>query len=100
VRHGHRYVNYLADDATTVAGITVRNGDSEQEELPAELVVDATSRTSRTPTWLDDHGYVAPDVEEGRIDVAYSTVVIERPADDRLAVPIGVEFAGTFVSCR
>jgi len=100
VRHGHRYVNYLADDATTVAGITVRNGDSEQEELPAELVVDATGRTSRTPTWLDDHGYVAPDVEEGRIDVAYSTVVIERPADDRLAVPIGVEFAGTFVSCR
>lgn len=86
IRHGYRHIDYLVDDdATTVEGTIVRNGDSEREELPAELVVDATGRTSRTPTWLDDHGYTAPDVDEVRIDVAYSTAVIERPADDRRA---------------
>jgi 2-polyprenyl-6-methoxyphenol hydroxylase-like FAD-dependent oxidoreductase len=85
IRHGCRHLDYLVGDAATVEGVTIENGESEREDLPAELVVDATGRTSRTPAWLDDHGYVAPDVEEVRIDVAYSTAVIERPADDRRA---------------
>jgi len=85
IQYDHRYVDYLADgDATTVEGIVVENEGSERE-LPADLVVDATGRTSRTPTWLDEHGYVAPAVDEVQVDVAYSTAVIERPADDRRA---------------
>jgi 2-polyprenyl-6-methoxyphenol hydroxylase-like FAD-dependent oxidoreductase len=85
IRHGCQYVDYLADDATTVDGITIENEASEREDLPAELVVDATGRMSRTPAWLENYGYGAPDVDEVRIDVAYSTAAIERPADDRRA---------------
>lgn len=84
IRADCQHTDYLVD-ATTVAGVRVRNGDSERETITADLVVDATGRASKTPTWLEDHGYEAPDVEEVRIDLAYSTVVIERPPDDRRA---------------
>lgn len=82
-----RVTDYLADDgATTVTGVVVRDGDSGRTELTADLVVDATGRTSRTPTWLEAHGYAPPTVDEVQIDLAYSTAVIERPADDRRTV--------------
>jgi 2-polyprenyl-6-methoxyphenol hydroxylase-like FAD-dependent oxidoreductase len=77
------FVAYLADDAaTTVNGVVVRNQDGEQEELAADLVVDATGRTSRTPDWLSNHGYTPPATETVHIDLAYSATCIERPADD------------------
>lgn len=76
---------YLTDgDATTVTGVEVRDA-SGRDELRADLVVDATGRTSQTPAWLEDHGYEAPSVDEVAIDVAYSTVMVERPPDDRRA---------------
>lgn len=82
IRDGCQFVEYVTDDATTtVEGVVVR--DDEQEELLADLVVDATGRTSKTPAWLEEHGYEAPPVDEVHIDVAYSTILIERPADDR-----------------
>jgi 2-polyprenyl-6-methoxyphenol hydroxylase-like FAD-dependent oxidoreductase len=84
VRSNTRCVDYLLDgDGTTVEGVLVRDGTSKEVALPADLVVDATGRTSKTPTWLEDNGYAAPPLDEVRIDVAYSTVVIERPTDDR-----------------
>ena len=77
------FVGYLADDAaTTIKGVVVRNQDGEQEELAADLVVDATGRTSRTPDWLSNHGYTPPATEEVHIDLAYTATCIERPADD------------------
>jgi 2-polyprenyl-6-methoxyphenol hydroxylase-like FAD-dependent oxidoreductase len=69
--------------ATTVTGAVVRNKSSGQEELTADLVVDATGRTSRTPEWLANHGYTPPDVDEVTVDVAYSTTTVKRPSDDR-----------------
>lgn len=62
----------------------------QSEELPADLVVDTTGRTSHTPTWLKDHGYPSPPTDEVRINVTYSTTCIERPSGDRhgiLVVP-------------
>lgn len=86
VRGNCQFTEYLHDDGdTTVEGVAVREADSEPEELAAELVVDATGRTSRTPTWLEDHGYPSPATDEVHVDLAYSTVLLERPADDRRA---------------
>lgn len=85
LRSGCQCTDYLVGDESTVEGVLIQNEDDEQLEITADLVVDATGRTSKTPTWLEDHGYPAPEVDEVQIDVAYSTVVIERPADDRRA---------------
>ena len=83
VRAECQLIDYLVNDAVTaVEGVVIRNRNAKQEELPAELVVDATGRTSRTPAWLERHGYRPPTLNEVQIDVAYSTTFIERPADD------------------
>ena len=82
IRAGCQVIDYLLDDtATVVEGVVIRE-DGDQTEITADLVVDATGRTSRTPAWLENHGYTPPEVEEVHIDVAYSTTFIERPADD------------------
>lgn len=84
IRSGCQFTDYLTDDTgTTVEGVQVRDESAEQVELSADLVVDATGRTSKTPTWLDNHGYTAPSVDEVKVDLAYSTIAIERPVDDR-----------------
>jgi 2-polyprenyl-6-methoxyphenol hydroxylase-like FAD-dependent oxidoreductase len=73
---------YCLDDAgTTVEGVVIRS-NSGPEEVPADLVVDASGRTSRTPAWLETHGYAPPPVDEVTIDVAYSTAFLERPPGD------------------
>lgn len=51
--------------------------------LSADLVVDATGRTSRTPAWLEEHGFRAPDVDEVTVDVTYSTIRLDRPTGER-----------------
>lgn len=91
VRSGCQFVDYLVDDAaTTVEGVVVRGNGTDQETIRADLVVDATGRTSRTPTWLETHGYTPPALDEVHIDLAYSSTLIERPPDERrtLYVPL------------
>lgn len=84
LRSNCQFNGYLVDEgATTVEGVVMTH--QETEELAADLVVDATGRTSRTPAWLEQHGYRPPAVEEVNVDLAYSTVLVERPADDRRA---------------
>ncbi|HZD44084.1 MAG TPA: hypothetical protein VE134_08530, partial [Methanomicrobiales archaeon] len=73
LRPNCQFVEYLCDDmATVVDGVVVREG-GEREELHADLVVDATGRTSRTPEWLENHGYAPPSLDEVHIGVTYST---------------------------
>lgn len=92
VRAEHQFIDYLVDDGTTaVEGVVVRNRDGSREELPAELVVDATGRTSRTPAWLEKRGYAPPSLDELYIDVAYSTTFIEHPVDDHRAFGVLAE---------
>jgi len=92
LRPGCQFTDYVLDDAgERVSGIVVRStedGEAPPEQLAADLVVDATGRTSRTPEWLDDHGYTAPPVEEVRVDVTYSTVYVDRPDGDRRGVAV------------
>jgi 2-polyprenyl-6-methoxyphenol hydroxylase-like FAD-dependent oxidoreductase len=83
IRSNCQWTDYRVDDTgATIEGVTIRE-DGDREELPAELVVDASGRTSRTPAWLAKHGYGAPAVDEVRIEMAYSTTFVERPPDDR-----------------
>ncbi|UTF52283.1 FAD-dependent oxidoreductase [Natronosalvus rutilus] len=79
-----QWVDYLTDGSdSTVTGVSINAEEGDTEELVADLVVDATGRTSRTPTWLQAHGYDPPEIDEVRIGMAYSTAHIERPANDR-----------------
>lgn len=90
MRSGCQFNGYLVDrDGRDVKGVAVSEEDAGEIELTADLVVDATGRTSRTPTWLEEHGYTPPPTDEVYIDVAYSTTHIERPADDRRAYFVG-----------
>lgn len=66
-----------------VTGVKVRSGDEKApEDVPADLVVDAGGRGSRTPQWLEALGY--PKVEELvlKVDIAYSTRFFKRTPPD------------------
>lgn len=86
LRGGCRCTDFRLDEAEeAVTGAAVRGDDGDETVLSTDLVVDATGRTSRTPTWLEEHGYTPPDVAEVHVDLAYSTTTVERNPDDRRA---------------
>ncbi|WP_159900344.1 FAD-dependent oxidoreductase [Salinirussus salinus] len=86
LRDNCQFTGYRTDDRdTTVTGVTLRNEQARSERLTADVVVDATGRTSRTPDWLEAHGYSVPPLEEVHVDLAYSTAFLCRPPDDRRA---------------
>lgn len=86
VRGGYQFLEFLVEDASAVEGVRVRgHGVGGTTAVAADLVVDATGRTSRTPAWLAAHGFPSPPVDEVTVDVAYSTAVVERPRRDRRA---------------
>ncbi len=92
MRLGCQFVDYVAgEDATAVEGVVIRNQQSEREILTADLVVDATGRTSRTPAWLENHGYPPPALEEVSIDIGYASTFLERPPDDHLGISMEAE---------
>jgi 2-polyprenyl-6-methoxyphenol hydroxylase-like FAD-dependent oxidoreductase len=81
---GCHVTDYRVDDTgETVTGVEVK-GESETA-LSADLTVDATGRASRTPNWLENQGYTPPEVAEVTIDLAYSTVTVDRDTDDKRA---------------
>jgi 2-polyprenyl-6-methoxyphenol hydroxylase-like FAD-dependent oxidoreductase len=87
VRSGCHFIDYLVESpATTVDGVVIRSDGTDQEQIRADLVVDATGRTSRTPKWLEERGYEPPGLDEVHIDLVYSSILIERPPDDRRVV--------------
>jgi 2-polyprenyl-6-methoxyphenol hydroxylase-like FAD-dependent oxidoreductase len=78
-------------DGDRVTGVRIRrNGDGNgagggEEVLPADLVVDATGRGSRTPAWLAELGYQRPAEERVAIGLAYTTcefVLPSRPLEN------------------
>lgn len=78
-----RFVDYEYAPGDGVTGVQFREEGRDETNISADLVVDATGRTSRTPGWLEDNGFATPDVEEVTVDVTYSTIRLDRPADDR-----------------
>jgi hypothetical protein len=45
-----------------VTGVVITDRETDRsEDLDADLVVDAAGRGSRSPQWLEDHGYARPE---------------------------------------
>jgi len=78
-------------DGDRVTGVRFRDETGAETSLAADLVVDATGRSSRTPRWLERTGYPTPTVEEVSVDVTYSTARIERPPEDTYGVLVAPE---------
>jgi 2-polyprenyl-6-methoxyphenol hydroxylase-like FAD-dependent oxidoreductase len=64
-----------AANGERIAGLRVqrREDDAEEELVPADLVVDASGRGSRTPAWLEGLGYAAPEFERVEVGMGYAT---------------------------
>jgi 2-polyprenyl-6-methoxyphenol hydroxylase-like FAD-dependent oxidoreductase len=79
-------VGLLPDAQNDVAGVRVRSRDQtnagppDVQELSADLVVDASGRSSRTPDWLQALGY--PRAQETVINafLGYASRVYARPS--------------------
>ena len=65
----------LTEGEGRITGVRVlrRADDSVEEQLDADLVVDATGRGSRAPVWLSDIGFPAPTEDRLRVDLGYTT---------------------------
>jgi 2-polyprenyl-6-methoxyphenol hydroxylase-like FAD-dependent oxidoreductase len=68
-------VGLVAPDSARITGVRLirRTPGSAEQQLDADLVIDAMGRGSRTPVWLERLGYAAPPVNEIRIDVSYAS---------------------------
>jgi 2-polyprenyl-6-methoxyphenol hydroxylase-like FAD-dependent oxidoreductase len=83
IRDSCRFISYeTADGGSTIVGVRVRNATGDEERVAADLVVDATGRTSKTPQWLERQDHPVPPKQEMTVDLAYSTGYVERPPDD------------------
>jgi 2-polyprenyl-6-methoxyphenol hydroxylase-like FAD-dependent oxidoreductase len=58
-------------DRVTGVRTIARTGAGVAVQVPADLVVDASGRTTRLPRWLADRGWATPPEEQLRIDHAY-----------------------------
>lgn len=67
-------------DQSRITGVrlTRRQPGSAEEVLPADWVIDATGRGSRTPAWLESLGYVPPEEEQVQAGMGYVTRLYQR----------------------
>jgi flavin-dependent dehydrogenase len=69
-------------DLSRITGVRVTSLHGQGSQiLPAELVVDATGRGSRTPLWLTQLGYAEPETDRVTIDVSYATRLFTAPPE-------------------
>jgi 2-polyprenyl-6-methoxyphenol hydroxylase-like FAD-dependent oxidoreductase len=83
-RDGLRVTGLVATpDRSRVTGVRVqaREAGAEAEELAADLMMDASGRTSHTPEWLRTLGYDAPQETIINSFLGYSTRWYEAPTD-------------------
>lgn len=79
VLDGHDVTGLIAG-AGRVTGAAVTGHDGRgARPLPADLVVDATGRGSRTPRWLTELGYDAPPADRVTVDLSYTSGVFDDP---------------------
>lgn len=74
-----------------VDGALVRApGAVESARFAADLVADATGRSSRLGDWLDQHGYPAPAKQRMPLDLGYATCLFHRAPGQRLGGHVAV----------
>ncbi|MET8824624.1 FAD-dependent monooxygenase [Streptomyces sp. NPDC004610] len=66
----HTRATALLGDAGRVTGVRLRGPDGVERDTPADLVVDASGRSTRTPRWLTALGVTG--LTEDQIDVGYA----------------------------
>jgi flavin-dependent dehydrogenase len=74
------------ENSNAVIGVKFRDRNqtkSDIEELPADLVVDASGSSSHASRWLEDLGYEAPSEEIVTANLGYATGVYEPHAGFR-----------------
>lgn len=67
-----------------VTGVRIErlsDGNSTEEVLTADLVVDASGRGSKTPEWLGALGFPRPKEDVIRVDLGYSTRIYRRHSE-------------------
>ena len=81
--------NVVKVENAAVEGLAVSDGSDRViglriggQTLPADLVVDATGRGSRTPQWLESMGYQKPPEEAVQIGLSYTTRFFRRRLAD------------------
>jgi 2-polyprenyl-6-methoxyphenol hydroxylase-like FAD-dependent oxidoreductase len=82
-------------DRRTVTGVRVsrRADGAAATEVRADLVVDASGRASRSPQWLTELGFAAPEVTRVQVDITYVTRQYRREQhhlDGRVGTSVGV----------
>lgn len=70
-------------DRTTVTGVEVTvRGTEAAEQHRADLVVDASGRGSKAPSWLEALGYPVPSETAVNSKVGYASRIYEKPAQE------------------
>ena len=64
---------FTADDARVDGVVVADRAGGEPRLVPADLVIDASGRTSRTPEWIARRGYDLPPDDVRRLDKHYAT---------------------------
>lgn len=84
IREGYEVQELLTDEGRTKATGVVcraRTPAAAAETLLADLIVDASGRSSNTPEWLAQLGYTPPKESVVNSFPGYSTRIYERPAN-------------------
>ncbi|MFF8322055.1 FAD-dependent monooxygenase [Streptomyces bobili] len=73
----------LLGDRHRVTGVRLRSSSGEENEMTAQLVIDASGRSTRTPHWLKDLGIAG--LSEARVDsgLSYASRVYQAPVSTR-----------------
>jgi 2-polyprenyl-6-methoxyphenol hydroxylase-like FAD-dependent oxidoreductase len=78
-------LGWTTDEAgARITGVRLirRPAGSAAVTLPADLVVDASGRGSRTPAWLESLGYPKPEVELVEVGMSYASRLYQRQPGD------------------
>jgi 2-polyprenyl-6-methoxyphenol hydroxylase-like FAD-dependent oxidoreductase len=71
-----------SDDNSAITGVRVKIGNSAEQTMLADLVVDASGRGSASPAWLESFGYARPEEERIEIGLGYTTRLYRRRPTD------------------
>jgi 2-polyprenyl-6-methoxyphenol hydroxylase-like FAD-dependent oxidoreductase len=73
-----RHVMNLLTRNGRVTGVLTQERGEDPIECAADLVVDASGRSSPSPAWLEELGYGKPPVDEVVVDIGYTTRTFKR----------------------